>query len=97
MDDRETADVLSKELVLFLGERGGPDPGADAEWPCRLYWAACEATEAVRIMETHRRKSGLSREQLAALEFYRQIYEHAELALLVHFPYPHARPPPPEL
>jgi intein/homing endonuclease len=58
--------------------------------------AAKESAEAARILETHRRKAGLTPEGLEALERYGRIYERASLILLEHFAYPHAQPPPPE-
>jgi len=98
MNAHERAEALCAELDRILQEiRRDPTFPAEHRCPCRLYWAACEAAEAGRILETHRRKAGLTPEELEALERYGKIYERASLMLLELFPYPHAQPPPSEL
>ncbi len=94
----ERAKILAVELDRILEEvRCAPSiTAAKTMRPCRLYWAACEAAEAARILETHRRRMELAPEEFEALERYKRIYERASLILLEHFPYPHAQPPPPE-
>jgi len=99
MNGHERAEVLAAEIDRIFDEiRREPSVlAAERMCPYRLYWAACEAAEAARILETHHRKAGLTPENLEALERYGRIYERASLMLLEHFPYPHAQPPPPEL
>lgn len=99
MKDYNRAETLLTELDWIVEEvnRTPTVPGIKTACPCRLYWAACEAAEAARIMETHRRSAGLTPEGLEVLELYGRIYERAQIMLLEHFPYPHAQPPPPEL
>ncbi len=91
MSGHERAEILAAELDRVLEKvRRDPPFAAEAVCPYRLYRAACEAAEAARILETHRRKAGLTPEQVDALERYEMIYERANLILLEHFPYPHA-------
>jgi hypothetical protein len=84
----ERAKILAAELDRILEEvRRAPSiTAAETMRPCRLYWAACEAAEAARILETHRRRMELAPEEFEALERYGRIYERASLILLEHFP-----------
>jgi hypothetical protein len=97
MSGHERAEILVAELDRVLEEvRRDPPFAAETVCPRRLHRAACEAAEAARILETHRRKAGLTPEEVVTLERYGMIHERANLMLLEHFPYPHAQPPPPE-
>lgn len=97
MSGHERAEILVAELDRVLEEvRRNPPVGATTVCPCRLRRAACEAAEAARILEAHRRKAGLTPEEVETLERYGMIHDRAHLMLLEHFPYPHAQPPPPE-
>lgn len=99
MKDHHGAEALLTELdsILEEVEHAPTVAGTKTMCPCRLYWAACEAAETTRIMETHRRSAGLTAEGLEVLERYGRVYERVQIMLLERFPYPHAQPPPPEL
>lgn len=99
MKDHHGAEALLTELdsILEEVEHAPTISGTKTMCPCRLYWAACEAAEAARIMEIHRRSAGLTAEDLEVLKSYGRVYERAQLMLLEHFPYSHAQVPPPEL
>lgn len=97
MSGHKRAEILVAELDRILEEvRRDPPFAAETVCPCRLHRAACEAAEAARILEIHRRNAGLAPEGLEALERYEGVYERASLILLEHFPYPHAQSPPPQ-
>lgn len=83
--DVQRAEVLLREINAEMGESGF---AANVGVFRRLRWAARDAAEAVRILETHRRAGRLTPEGLETLERYRKFYEAAELILIGQYPYP---------
>lgn len=87
--DERRAEALLREM--------NPGPNAGVGQPGlaanvgvfrRLHWASRGATEAVRILEAHRRAGRLTAEGLETLERYREFHEAAELILVGYFQYP---------
>lgn len=89
-DDEQRAAALLREVIRDVERDRGQGLAAEAgrEMLCRVYRAARDAAEAVRILELHRCTGGLTSETLMALQKYKKIYEASELILVKYFSRP---------
>jgi hypothetical protein len=83
--DERRAEVLLREMDLEMWQSR---PTENVGVFRRLRWASRGAAEAVRILATYQRASGLTLKSLEALERYRKFHEAAELVLVGRFSYP---------
>lgn len=90
MNDEQRAEAILREVSRKIEWEVGRQPTyrASLELFCCIRVAAEDAAEVVRLLEVHRRASGLTPENLATLKRYRRIYEVAQLVMVEYYSRP---------